>query len=310
MRVLITDNDLGDGTLEIGLLKEHLKAEVLIAQCKSEEDVIKSLSEFKPDAVIVQWAPIKSKAISQMGDVRIISRVGIGMDMIDLEAAAKAGIPVRNVPHYCTEEVATHAIALGLALWRKLPQLDAELRAGKWAAASHANTIKKLSESTIGLVGTGRIGSLVGKYFAAFGAKVIAYDPYAKDIDFESVELSKLAEESDLISLHCPLTSENKHLINDDFLASTTRNPILINTSRGGLVSPDAVDRALRSGVLAGLGMDVYEIEPLPMDDILRNSPNALLTPHSSWCSIQALPELRKEAVMNVVNFYKELDRE
>jgi len=306
MKVLITDIDLGDGTLENDLLKKHLNAEVLIAQCKNEDDVIKSLSDFNPDAVIVQWAPVKAKAISLMGNVKIVSRIGIGMDMIDLDAAAKAGIPVKNVPHYCTEEVATHAISLGLALWRKLPQLDAEMRSGKWAAASHASSIKKVSESTIGLVGTGRIGSLVGKYFSAFGARVIAFDPYAKGHGFESVELTKIAEESDLISLHCPLTSENKYLINDSFLASTTKKPILINTSRGGLIDPSAVDKALKSGVLAGAGLDVYEVEPLPMDDILRSSPNALLTPHSSWCSIQALPELRKEAVMNVVNFYKD----
>ena len=307
MKVLITDNDLGDGALEINLLKQHLNAEVLIAQCKSEDDVIKSLSEFNPDAVIVQWAPVKAKAISLMQNVKIISRIGIGMDMIDLEAAAKAGIPVRNVPHYCTEEVATHALSLALSLWRKLPQLDAEMRSGKWAAASHANTIKQLSNSTIGLIGTGRIGSLVGKYFSGFGAKVIAFDPYASGHGFESVELAKIAAESDLISLHCPLTSENKYLINDEFLSSTSKKPILINTSRGGLIDPSAVDKALKSGVLAGAGLDVYEVEPLPIDDILRSSPNTILTPHSSWCSIQALPELRKEAVMNVVNFYNDL---
>lgn len=307
MKILITDNDLGDGALEIDLLKQYLNAEVLIAQCKSEDDVIKSLSEFNPDAVIVQWAPVKAKAISLMSNVKIISRIGIGMDMIDLEAAAQAGIPVKNVPHYCTEEVATHALSLALSLWRKLPQLDAEIRSGKWAAASHANTIKQLSKSTIGLIGTGRIGSLVGKYFTGFGAKVIAFDPYASGHGFESVKLAKISAESDLISLHCPLTSENKHLINDEFLASTSKKPILINTSRGGLIDPAAVDRALKSGVLAGAGLDVYEVEPLPMDDILRSSPNTILTPHSSWCSVQALPELRKEAVMNIVNFYKDL---
>ena len=307
MKILITDNDLSDGALEINLLKQYLNAEVLIAQCKSEDDVIKSLSEFNPDAVIVQWAPVKAKAISLMSNVKIISRLGIGMDMIDLEAAAQAGIPVKNVPHYCTEEVATHALSLALSLWRKLPQLDAEMRSGKWAAASHANTIKQLSKSTIGLIGTGRIGSLVGKYFTGFGAKVIAFDPYASGHGFEGVELAKISAESDLISLHCPLTSENKHLINDEFLASTSKKPILINTSRGGLIDPAAVDRALKSGVLAGAGLDVYEVEPLPMDDILRSSPNTILTPHSSWCSVQALPELRKEAVMNVVNFYKDL---
>ncbi|MBM3691604.1 MAG: C-terminal binding protein [Actinobacteria bacterium] len=305
MRVLITDNDLGDGTLETNLLKEHLNADVLIAKCKSEDDVIKLLSDFNPDAVIVQWAPIKSKSISLMENVKIISRIGIGMDMIDLEAAAEAGIPVKNVPHYCTEEVATHAVSLGLALWRKLPQLDTELRSGKWASALHANSIKKVSESTIGLIGTGRIGSLVGKYFSGFGAKVITFDPYAKGHGFESVDLTSIAAKSDLISLHCPLTVENKYLINDEFLAATSKRPILVNTSRGGLIDPSAVDRALKSGVLSGAGLDVYEVEPLPIDDILRTSPNALLTPHSSWCSIQALPELRKEAVMNVINFYK-----
>lgn len=307
MKVLITDIDLGDGSFEVELLQRHLGAEVLLAQCKTEADVIKALSDFNPDAVLVQWAQVKSEAIALMSKVKIISRIGIGMDMIDLAAADNAGIIVRNVPHYCTEEVATHALSLGLSLWRKLPQLDAELRAGKWAAASHANSIKRISQSTIGLVGTGRIGNLVGKYYESFGAKVVAHDPYAKDVTFEKVELVKLAEISDLISLHCPLTDANGHFINESFLGATTRNPILVNTSRGGLIDPNAVDSALRSGILAGAGLDVYESEPLPNDDILRLSPNTILTPHSSWCSVQALPELRKEAVMNIINYYNGL---
>lgn len=304
MKVLITDNDLGDGVIEKSLLQEHLSADVVIANCKVEEDVIKSLSEFNPDAVIVQWAPISAKAISYMTKVRIISRIGIGLDMIDVDAATRAGISVKNVPHYCTEEVATHAASLGLALWRKLSQLDSEMRFGKWAAVSHANSIKKISQSTIGLIGTGRIGSLVGKYFAGFDARVIFFDPYAKVHEFESVELEKLAAESDLISLHCPLTSETKYLIGDDFLTATKKSPVLVNTSRGGLIDPVAVDKALRNGVLSGAGLDVFEVEPLPMDSILRSSPNTILTPHASWCSTQALPELRKEAVMNIINFY------
>lgn len=306
MKILITDNDLGDCTLETEFLRSNLDAEVVLTQSRDEASLLATLKEHKPDALLVQYAPITKSVIANLPNVKIISRIGIGLDMIDLDAATEKGIVVKNVPYYCTEEVATHALALGLSLWRRIPQLDQELRAGVWAALKSAESIKRVSDSTIGLVGVGRIGGLLGKYFQGLGARVIAVDPFAGVDDFERVDLNTLAIESDLISLHCPLTADSHHLINSEFLAKVKKQPILINTSRGGLIDAHAVAGALKTGVLSGAGLDVFEKEPLPIDDELRQSPNLILTPHASWCSDKALPQLRREAVFNIIDFFKE----
>jgi D-3-phosphoglycerate dehydrogenase len=305
MRVLITDNDLGDSVLESNLLKEHISADVFVEQCKDEESVISAIEKYNPDALIVQFAPITRTVISKIANVKIISRFGIGLDMIDLEAAQEAGISVKNVPYYCTEEVATHALSLALSLWRKIPQFDDQVRSGSWSAIQYANKIQRISNSTIGLIGVGRIGGLLGGYFQALGARVIAVDPFAGTDKFERVDLATLAAESDLISLHCPLTKESVHIISTEFLEMTKKRPILINTSRGGLIDPIAVADALNSGRLSGAGLDVFEIEPLPLDDQIRQAPNTIITPHSSWASVQALPQLRHDAAFNVINYFR-----
>ncbi len=307
MRVLITDNDLGDSALESNLLKEHINAEVFVEQCKDEESVISAVEKHNPDALLVQFAPITRAVISKLANVKIISRFGIGLDMIDLDAAQAAGITVKNVPYYCTEEVATHALSLALSLWRKIPQFDGQVRSGSWSAIQYTNEIKRFSDSTIGLIGVGRIGGLLGSYFQALGARVIAVDPFVGANKFERVDLATLAAESDLISLHCPLTKDSAHIINTQFLEMTKKKPILINTSRGGLIDLVAVADALNSGRLSGAGLDVFEIEPLPLDDQIRQAPNTIITPHASWASVEALPQLRYDTVFNVIDYFRNI---
>jgi D-3-phosphoglycerate dehydrogenase len=300
--ILLTDSDLGDRELEAGWLRDALDAEVVIAQCRTADDVLAAVREHHPEAIVTQWAPVTAEVIEEArGTCRVISRIGIGVDMVDLAAATAAGIPVRNVPHYCTEEVATHAVALALALWRRLPQLDAEVRGGVWNAASHVGDIQRLSTATVGLIGCGRIGLLVAKAFEVWGATVIVVDPAPASDGYERVTLAEVAERADIISLHAPLLESTRHVIGEDFLRSTKRRPVLVNTSRGPLIDIPAAVRAVDEGVLRGLGLDVFEIEPLPADDPVRAVRNTLLAPHAAWCSAEALPDLRRGAIDNVI---------
>lgn len=304
LRILITDNDLGDSDLETTVLRAHLDADVTVAICRTEDEVVAAVESSRPDALIVQWAPITAKVIDAAPELKVISRIGIGIDMIDVVATEARGIRVMNVPHYCTEEVATHAVSLGLALWRHLPQLDACVRAGRWDAAVHAPRIRRLSESTVGLLGMGRIGALVATAFAGWGARVIVCDPVQGDDGYERVSLEELAAEAHLISLHAPLVADTHHVIGREFIASCARSPIIVNTSRGPLIDTTALADALVDGTVGGAGLDVFEAEPLAKEDRLRSTPNTLLTPHAAWCSDHALPELRRQAAENIVRYF------
>lgn len=300
--VLLTDNDLGDRTEECAALEHELGARVTIAQCRTEEDVLDAVRAQQPDAIVTQWAPITAAVIAELDHCAVISRIGIGLDVVDLGAARTAGIEVRNVPDYCIEEVAAHATAMLMSLARRLPTLDSDLRRGLWNAADGAQHIGRLSSLTLGLVGAGRIGQLVARAFTIWGAEVIVYDPYTTHSDFEQVSLAQLAERADMLSLHAPLTEENRHIIGREFLASCTRAPILVNTSRGGLIDAAALAEALTLGLVSSAGLDVFEVEPLPADDPLRSAPNCILTAHAAWSSRQALPDLRRGAIQNVID--------
>lgn len=302
IRVLITDSDLGDSRIERDLLVEHLGADVTIADCRDELDVRQAVDQTNPHAIIVQWAPITASVLDLASVCRTISRLGIGLDMIDQEAAAARGISVRNVPHYCTEEVATHAVALGLNLWRRVTTLDHELRSGTWNAAGSAGEIRRLSGSTVGIIGMGRIGRLVADAYATWGMRVLVHDPVQGDDQYERVDVATIARESDLITLHAPLLDQTWHIIDSQFLLSTAKRPFLINVSRGPLVDTNALIEALHDGNLSGAGLDVFESEPLKAGDKLFLAPNTVLTPHAAWCSSESLPELRRSAAMNVVN--------
>lgn len=302
--VLITDSDLGGRVEEQQQLEDALSARVDLADCRTEADVLAAVEALQPDAIVTQWAPITRKVFDAAPGIRIVSRYGIGVDNIDTSAAAERGIAVKNVPHYCTEEVATHAVALAMSLWRRLPQLDGELRSGRWRAADHAPEVGRLSDATLGLIGAGRIGSMVARAFAAWGTRVVVVDPIAGGDSYPRVSLEELAATSDIISLHAPLVDTNHHMIDREFVSTAIKRPILVNTSRGGLVDAAAVAEGLSAGLLRGAGLDVFEQEPLPTDSSLRSAPNLILTPHAAWCSDAALPDLRRGAIANVIEFF------
>ena len=301
--VLLTDSDLGDRAREVSWLEEALDVTVVVADCVTAADVEAEVRRTRPDAIVTQWAPIDAAVIAAAAPTcRIVSRLGIGVDMIDTAAAQAAGIDVRNVAHYCTEEVASHAVALAMSLWRRLPQLDSEVRAGTWAAAAHAPHVSRLSGATLGLIGCGRIGGLVARAFEAWGTTVIVHDPAPATDGYERVSISELAERADIISLHAPLLDSTRHIVGEEFLAAVRRRPVLVNTSRGGLVDVPAAIAAVNDGRLRGLGLDVFEIEPLAADAEVRSAPSTIITPHAAWCSAEALPDLRRGAIDNVID--------
>ena len=301
-RILITDNDLGDSKLETTILEERLGADVKVCQLRTAAEVVEAVAAFQPEALLVQWAPITRAVFDAATNLKAIGRFGIGVDMIDLQAATDHGVAVDNVPDYCLEEVTTHAVALGLALWRRVPAFDAELRRGEWNAGSHAKDIRRISESTVGLIGLGRIGLRVAKVFEGLGARIIVSDPLAGVDGYERVPLDLLAREADLISLHAPLLPETHHVIDRAFLDACEQRPYIVNTSRGGLIDSTALVAALNDGRVRGAALDVFESEPLGATDSLRSARNVLLTPHAAWCSVSALPELRRRTALAVAN--------
>lgn len=253
------------------------------------------------DAVLNTYLPIDAALLERLPRCRIVARYGIGVDNIDLAAAAAAGTIVTNVPDYSVEEVATHTLAMILALVRRLGAADARVRAGGWGLGD-LRPIRRLSGLTFGLVGYGRIGRRVAAPITALGGRILVHDPYlATPPDGTTlVSLDDLLAESDVVSIHAPLTPETRSLFDAGRIARMRAGSILVNTSRGGLVVLDAVLDSLRSGHLAGAGLDVFDPEPVDAGR-LAGVPNLLVTPHMAYYSEQSIAESQRKAATQIV---------
>jgi D-3-phosphoglycerate dehydrogenase len=249
------------------------------------------------DALLVQFASIDAATLAALDRCRVIVRYGIGVDSIDLVAATRLGIPVVNVPDYALDEVADHALALLLALARKLPQAAGRVRAGVWGLGS-LRPLRSLAGRTLGLAGFGAIARRVATRAQAFGMRVQAFDPYVDADAFGErgvvqVAWEELLATSDALSLHLPLTDETHHLFDAAAFAAMVPGALLVNTSRGGVVrTPDLV-AALDSGALGGAALDVLEVEPPTADEPLVAHPNAIVTAHCAWYTEEALERLK-----------------
>jgi D-3-phosphoglycerate dehydrogenase len=242
--------------------------------------------------------------IQQMPRCRIISRFGIGVDNVDLAAATNAGIVVTKVPDYCIDEVSDHALALLLALVRKIPASSARTHAGRWEMKAVV-PIHRLRGSVLGLVGFGRIPQLVAPKAKAFGMKVLAFDPLlAADVftraDVQQVEFQELLQTSDYVSIHVPLLPETRGLFNRDTLAKMKRGSYLVNTARGPIIDEASLAEALDAGTLAGAALDVMTQEPPPPSPLFGRD-NVIITPHTSFYSEESLVELQVKAAQEVV---------
>jgi D-3-phosphoglycerate dehydrogenase / 2-oxoglutarate reductase len=253
------------------------------------------------DALLTHLVKIDHDLISRLTRCRVIARYGIGVDCIDLEAAAARGIVVTNVPDYCVEEVATHTLACLLCLQRNIVNADHVVRSGGWSL-SRQPRLRRLSTLTIGIIGIGRIGRLVASKLAGLGCSIVAHDPYVNgSVDgLELLPLDDVLRAADALLLHVPLTNETKAMIAAPQLELMKRECLIVNTSRGGLVVEDDLFDALRSGRIAGAALDVFEVEPLDGRTI-ADVPNLLVTPHMAYSSVEATEESQYKAVAQVI---------
>ncbi len=283
-----------------------IDAELRLADKPTPEAILQVASA--ADALLVTYAKITAEMIAQMKPCRIISRFGIGVDNIDIAAASQAGIVVTKVPDYCIDEVSDHAMALLLALIRKIPFANSRAQAGRWEMPAVV-PIHRLRGRVLGLVGFGRIPQLVAPKAQAFGMKVVAYDPYiSRDVmnrvGVEKAEFAELVKISDYISIHSPLVPETHHLFNADVFSRLKPSAYLVNTARGPIVDEAALARALDARQLAGAALDVLSQEP-PVNSPLFGRDNVILTPHTSFYSVESLIELQVKAAEEVVSVFE-----
>ena len=286
------------GDAESAVEKQILAGAARVSRHLCETDADLEGEILDADAIIL-WhnMPMSARGIAKLTNCRAIIRNGVGYDSVDVSAARDRGIAVCNVPDYGTEEVADHAIALALALCRQLFPLDAEAKALGWNIKVGAK-LRRLGTLTFGVVGLGRIGTATALRAKALGFRVLFHDPYLPNGADKAVGLARvrtlddLLVETDVLSLHCPLNEETRHLISERELALLKPGAFVVNTARGGIIKKAAILAALREGRLAGAGLDVIEDEPL-RTEAEAATPNLIATCHAAFCSVESKIEMR-----------------
>lgn len=266
------------------------------AQCHTLDETLTVARD--ADVVVVQTVRplLPRKSIETLSRCRCIIRAGAGYDSVDYVAATELGVMVCNTPTYCSDDVADLALALLLGCVRHVPRLDAFMKKGQYARALAVPT-RRLRGSTLGIIGLGRIGSTVARNVRGWGMTILACDPYVgqergDEFGVAMVPFGELLERSDFVSVHCPLTPETRHMLDRAAFARAKQGLIVVNSARGPIIDEEALIEALRSGKLAGAGLDVTEHEPLPPHSPLLTMDNVVLTPHVGANSAQAREDL------------------
>ncbi len=280
----------------------RLDYELRMAKSPSAEDILAVAKD--ADAILVTYAKLTRELLMQLTKCKASGRFGLGVDYIDLVAAAEQGIQVNYVPDYCIHEVSDHALALLLALARKIPQSNKLVQSGRWEVPP-LTPMHRLSGRMLGLVGFGNIPRMLAPKAKALGLKVAAYDPFAKAELFkaagvESVSFDQLLAMSDFVSVHAPLLPETRGLMNAAAFGKMKKGAMIINTARGPLIDEAALLAALDSGQLGGAALDVITTEPMPKDSPLLGRDNLILTPHTAFYSVEALNELQTKCASDV----------
>ena len=299
-KVLITDPYHKSICIEKEILAE-INAIVKVGNCKTEEDVIRLGSEM--DGLLVSYVPIGKKIIENLHKCKVIVKYSVGLDNIDLEAATQKKIYVANVPQYCVEEVSTHTLALLLNLIRKISKYDQSVKRGSWDPLV-GDPIFRMENKIFGIIGFGSIGKRVAEKIRPFKLSIIVYDPFVNsklisEHSAKKVELETLLHQSDYISLHCPLNKSTKHLIDFTEIEIMKKGVFIVNTSRGEIINPKALYKAIKDEKIAGAALDVLEKDPPFLTDIM-NTDKIIYTPHVAWNSVEAEVELRKLAAQEV----------
>ncbi|NAO94874.1 hydroxyacid dehydrogenase [Halomonas sp. Choline-3u-9] len=273
----------------------------------SEEVLADFLKQYDPVGVVSRMGQFGAGAVAAGKSLRVISKHGAGVDNIDIDAATQHGIQVIRAAGGNAVSVAEHTVALMFSTIKRLLPLDAGMRAGRWEKAGFLG--RELSGMRLGLVGGGAIAATVAKLVKGMGLDVLVYDPYASVDAIKAMgarraeRIEDLLRQSDIVSLHCPLTESNTHMLNAAMLALMPADSYVINTSRGGLIDEAALLAALESGHIAGAGLDTFEQEP-PLDvNALAASERVILTPHIAGVTKEAGKRVGELAVSGIVDF-------
>jgi phosphoglycerate dehydrogenase-like enzyme len=303
-RVLFADHDFPAIDLERDLFRRQ-GIDLEVAQCRTEDEVIRAAQGCC--GILLQYAPITERVVAALPGLGIVSRIGAGYDTVDTQACERHGVWVANSPDYGVGEVATHALALALAVTRNIVAYHRDVTAGTWHYLS-SGPLRRPRELTLGIVGLGRIGKRMAQISRDVFKRVVAYDPYLIDGDFpvfvERVPtLEALAAAADVVSLHTPLTAETRGMIGERFFGEMRQGSYLVNTARGAVVDVDACLRALDAGILAAAGLDVLPQEPAAAGSPLAAHPRVVLTPHAAFYSRESEQELRRKAAQNLATW-------
>jgi D-3-phosphoglycerate dehydrogenase len=294
---LVTGADLAPQAL--ALLGDY---EVVFAgKTPTEEGIVELCRQHDPVAIIVRYSKVGAAAMDAAPSLKVISKHGSGTDTIDKAAAAQRGIQVKAAVGANAAAVAEQALALLLACAKSVVQLDQRMHAGHWDKATHKSL--ELGGRTIGLVGLGAIGLRFARMADALGMRVLGFDPYAKELPayVQSVDLETLWRESDAISLHCPLTSDNTKLLNAQTLAKCKPGVIVVNTARGGLIDEEALLQAIRSGQVRSAGLDSFAVEPMTAPHPFHGEPRITLSPHIGGVTSDAYVNMGVAAAQNAL---------
>jgi D-3-phosphoglycerate dehydrogenase len=295
--IVVTGADLAPQALE--LLE---KFDVVFAgKTPDEESLARLCAEKQPVALLVRYGKVPARIMDQSKNLKVIAKHGVGVDTIDVQAAAERGIAVRPAIGANADAVAEHTWALILDCAKGITKLDGRMRAGHWDKATHKAL--ELKGKTLGVVGLGAIGQRVANIGVAFGMEVLAFDPFASKAPAGVIlaDLAKVISQADVLSLNCPLTAENRNMINRESLATMRTGSILVNTARGGLVDEDALVEAIRAGKLRGAGLDSFQSEPMPVPHAFQNAAEILLTPHTGGVTSDAYVSMGTAAARNIL---------
>jgi D-3-phosphoglycerate dehydrogenase len=300
MKITISDDRFGWNDEEKAVFS-GMGVELRIADCHTEDELINACAD--AEGVLLNQAPMTARVIRNLTRCRVISRYGIGYDNVDVLAAEERGIWVTNVPGYCTEEVAEHALGLLLACVRCIPAKDRGIRAGGW---NLNQPIRRMSGRTLGIVGFGATGRAFWEKIQGFGFKsILITDPCIESkllpgMNGKAASFEELIRGSDFISFHVPLNERTRHCVNAETISRMKEGVILINVSRGPVIDENALVTALRNGRVGAAGLDVFEREPLQADHPFRYLDNVTLTDHSAYYSQESVSALKTRAAMNV----------
>ncbi len=307
-KIVLVDGMEGDAPMPCLEEQQELAAmgaELVVLDCRCEDDIIAQAAD--ADAILTYGAPMTRRVMEKLSACQCVVRYGIGYDTVDTAAATDCNIIVINIPDFCLEEVANHAIALLLACAKKINILDRLVKQGKWREAKALQPpMGSIHGQTLGIVGCGNIGRTMARKAGCFGLEIIGYDPYVdKALTTEAgitlVSLDDLLQRSDYVSVHTALNAETRHLIGKKEFALMKPSAYLINTSRGAVVDEPAMIQALQDGRIAGAGLDVFEKEPVDPDNPLLRMDNVICLPHSASYSDSAFSRLRRSVAQEAV---------